>query len=71
MKVTEIKGQLDFFTDALFQTGYELGWNSVVNEIDAISDAEWNNGNKVTAEVLRKLIKQLNLGEEGWGNEVE
>lgn len=59
MKVSEIKGQLEFFTDALFQSGYDMGWNSVVEELQQQSDREWNDGNKTTAEVIRKALKQI------------
>lgn len=57
MKISEIKNQLDFFTDALFQRGYDLGWNSVLEELEQAADREWNIGNKTTAEVIRKAIK--------------
>jgi hypothetical protein len=57
MKVSEIKSQLEFFTDTLFQAGYDMGWNSVVEELEQAADREWNIGNKTTAEVLRKAIK--------------
>ena len=59
MKVSEIKGQLDFFTDALFQTGYDLGWNSVLEELQQHSDREWNIGNTTSAEIIRKAIKEI------------
>jgi hypothetical protein len=61
MKIQEIKQQLEFYADTLFQAGWELGWNSVIDEINATSDKEWNIGNKTTAEVLRKLVKRLDL----------
>ena len=57
MKVSEIKSRLDFYADALFQRGYDMGWNSVVEELEQAADREWNIGNKTTAEVLRKAIK--------------
>ena len=57
IKVSEIKSQLEFFTDTLFQAGYDMGWNSVVEELEQAADREWNIGNKTTAEVLRKAIK--------------
>lgn len=61
MQIQEIKKQLEFYTDTLFQAGWELGWNSVIDEINEASDREWNIGNKTTAEVLRKLVKRLDL----------
>lgn len=59
MKVSEIKGQLDFFTDALFQTGYDLGWNSVLEEFEQESDREHNLGNTTTAEIIRRTIQKI------------
>ena len=68
MKVNEIKTQLEFFTDSLFQVGYDMGWNSVLEELQQLSDREWNNGNKTTAEVIRKAVKGIRA--EDW-NDVE
>lgn len=59
MKVKEIKNQIEFFADALFQSGYDLGWNAVLEELQQLSDAEWNNGNTTTAEVIRRALKDV------------
>jgi hypothetical protein len=59
MRVKEIKQQLEFHADALFQAGYDMGWNSLIDELDAMSNQEWNIGNKVTADVIRNIIKKL------------
>lgn len=59
MKVSEIKGQLEFFTDTLFQVGYDMGWNSVLEELEQTADREWNIGNQTTAEVIRKALKEI------------
>lgn len=59
MKVSEIKSQLEFFTDSLFQVGYDMGWNSVLEELEQAADREWNIGNKTTAEVIRKALKDI------------
>ena len=59
MKVKEIKNQIEFFADALFQSGYDLGWNAVLEELQQLSDAEWNSGNTTTAEVIRKALKDV------------
>jgi hypothetical protein len=63
MKTDEIKRQLDFYVDALFQKGYDLGWVSVIEQLQYMSDTEWNNGNKVTAEIIRKAIKEIDPGD--------
>lgn len=67
MKVHDLKRQIDANLDVLFQSGYDLGWNSVIEEIQQRADSEWNVNNKTTAVILLKLISQLN-GEE-WTND--
>jgi len=67
MKVYDLKQQIDANLDVLFQSGYDLGWNSVIEEIQQRADSEWNVNNKTTAVILLKLISQLN-GEE-WTND--
>jgi hypothetical protein len=67
MKVHDLKQQIDANLDVLFQSGYDLGWNSVIEEIQQRADSEWNVNNKTTAVILLKLISQLN-GEE-WTND--
>jgi len=67
MKVHDLKQQIDANLDVLFQSGYDLGWNSVIEEIQQRADREWNVNNKTTAVILLKLISQLN-GEE-WTND--
>ena len=62
MRVKEIKGQLDFFTDALFQAGYDMGWNSVLEELEQMSDREWNQGVPYRAEALRWAVNKLREG---------
>lgn len=62
MRVKEIKQNIEFQVDALFQAGYDLGWNQLIAELDELSNREWNIGNRVTAEVIRKVIKQLEEG---------
>ena len=58
MRVKEIKQNIEFQVDALFQAGYDLGWNQLIAELDEMSNREWNIGNRVTAEVIRKIINQ-------------
>ncbi len=60
MKVHDLKQQIDANLDVLFQSGYDLGWNSVIEEIQQRADSEWNVNNKTTAVILLKLISQLN-----------
>lgn len=62
MLITELKGKVEFYVDAMFQAGYDRGWNQVLVELDEMSNREWNLGNRVTAEVIRKVINQLGEG---------
>lgn len=64
MRVKDIKQQIEFQTDALFQAGYDMGWNSLLNELDELSNKEWNIGNRATAEVIRRIIKELGASDE-------
>ena len=66
MNIKQLKDQIDFGVDALFQAGYDMGWNSVLEEIEHQADAEWNRGNKVTAEIIRKLAAELR--DEAWND---
>jgi hypothetical protein len=67
MKVHDLKQQIDANLDVLFQSGYDRGWNSVIEEIQQRADTEWNAKNITTARVLLKLIAQLS-GED-WAND--
>lgn len=59
MRVNEIKGQIDFYTDALFQNGYDMGWNAVLEELDQLSDRAWNEKNPTVAETIRWAVNQI------------
>jgi hypothetical protein len=63
MKIDELKQNLDFYVDAIFQRGYDLGWESVLAQLDHYSNVEWNNGNHTTADVIRKALKQIDPGD--------
>lgn len=64
MRVKDIKQQIEFQTDALFQAGYDMGWNALLSELDELSNKEWNIGNRTTAEVIRRIIKELGASDE-------
>lgn len=59
MRIKEIKSQIEFYTDTLFQSGYDLGWHSVLEELEQMADREWNLNNHVTADVIKHVVKQL------------
>ena len=62
MNIKSIKEQIDYHVDTLFQAGYDLGWNSVIEELENYSDQQWNLNNKTTAEIVRKLAKEMREG---------
>jgi len=59
MTVKQVKNQIEFHVDALFQKGYELGWNSVIEELEQLADREWNLNNRTSSEVIRKAIVKV------------
>ena len=63
MRIKDVKQQIEVNLDILFQAGYDLGWNSVIREIQQEADREWNLGNETTSKVMQKLIERFS-GEE-------
>lgn len=63
MRIKDVKQQIEVNLDILFQAGYDLGWNSVIQEIQQEADREWNLGNETTSKVMQKLIERFS-GEE-------
>jgi hypothetical protein len=61
--IKQIRESIDADVDELFQRGYDLGWASLLEEIDNLSDQKHNDGDYVAAEVLRWAAKNLR-GEE-------
>jgi len=57
MNISELKSKLDFYVDAIYQKGYDCGFETVIEELDAISDRLWNDGHKDAAEVIRGVVK--------------
>jgi hypothetical protein len=62
MTITELKSQTDFFIDAIYQKGYDLGFESVTEELEAISDRLWNDGLKEAAETIRGAVRVVRAG---------
>jgi hypothetical protein len=62
VNIKSIKEQIDYQVDTLFQAGYDLGWNSVLEELENYSDQQWNLNNKTTAEIVRKLVNEMREG---------
>lgn len=63
MRIKDVKQQIEVNLDILFQAGYDLGWNSVIQEIQQEADREWNLGNETTSKIMQKLIERFS-GEE-------
>lgn len=67
MNVKQIKEQIDYQIDTLFQAGYDLGWNALLEDVEQYADTQWNLNNKTTAEIVRKLINEMRDG--GWNDQ--
>lgn len=59
VKISELKSKLDFYADAIYQKGYDLGFESLLEELEQISDSWHNNGFTTPAEMLRLEIRKL------------
>jgi hypothetical protein len=59
MKINELKSKLDFYADAIYQKGYDLGLESILEEFEQIADSWHNNGFTSPAEMLRLEIRKL------------
>jgi hypothetical protein len=60
MNLKDIKHHINANMDQLFEAGYQLGWNSVAEDIQNRADREWNAGNVTTAGILQKLAQEIN-----------
>jgi hypothetical protein len=59
MKLTELKSKMDFLQDALYQKGYDLGFESLLEDFEQIADSWHNNGFTAPAEMLRLELRKL------------
>jgi hypothetical protein len=59
MLISEIKQRIDFYQDAIYQKGYDLGRESTLEEMEQISDKLWNRGDTATGTALRDIIKRV------------
>lgn len=60
MKTTrELKQDIEFNLDLLYQKGYDLGFNSLLEDFELIADSWWNSGFTTPAEMLRLEIRKL------------
>ena len=59
MEISEAKQKIDFYTDAIYQQGFDLGWNTMLEEMEQIADKLWNRGDSATGQSLRDIIKKV------------
>lgn len=59
MNIKEIKSSVEFNLDLMLQRGFELGRNALLSELEEMSTREWNLGNKVTADIIDKILKEV------------
>jgi uncharacterized protein YpuA (DUF1002 family) len=59
MKIHEIKNNIEFNLDALYQKGFDLGWDTVLEDLEQMSDNWYNTGKTTEAETLRNAIKEM------------
>ncbi len=59
VKLAEIKKQLEFHQDLLYQKGYDLGFESLMEEFEQVADEWHNNGFTAAAEMLREEIRKI------------
>jgi len=59
MDINEIKEKLDFYTDAIYQKGFDSGWNVALEEMEQLSDRLWNNGDSATGQSIRDVLNRL------------
>lgn len=59
MKISELKTKLDYYVDSIYQAGYDMGFDSVLEEFEAISDNLWNQGLELEAEAIRTALTKI------------
>jgi hypothetical protein len=59
MSINDLKSKLDFHVDAIYQKGYDLGFESVLEDLEQIADSWWNCGFNTPAEMLRLEIRKI------------
>lgn len=55
--VGEIKNQIDYGLDSLYQKGFDLGWQSVIENLIQLADAKFNNKEYEAAKYLEWAVK--------------
>ncbi len=63
MTIAEARQKLLFAVDDIYEKGFNLGWECVLEDLEIHADELWNNGAKAEAETIRATIKKLRKGE--------
>lgn len=64
MTIHEAKEKLMFYTDAIYQKGFDLGWETVLEDLEIHADELWNNGAKAEAETIRATVSKIRKGQQ-------
>lgn len=59
MKIQEIKSNMEFYMDAMYQKGFDLGWDTALEDLEQMSDNWYNAGKTIEAEALRNAVKEM------------
>lgn len=57
--IGEIKNRLDHNLDELYQKGYDLGWQSVIENLIQLADAKFNAQEYEAAKYLEWAVKVI------------
>jgi len=58
MNISELKQKMEFYTDAVYQKGYDLGRDAILEEMEQIADSYWNDNMPTHAAALVAAVKQ-------------
>lgn len=64
MTINEAREKLLFYVDSIYQKGFDLGWECVLEELEIHADELWNNGATAEAETVRATIRKIREGAE-------
>jgi hypothetical protein len=64
MTITDARNKLLFYVDSIYQKGFDLGWEAVLEELEIHADELWNNGATKEAEAVRVVIAKIRKGEQ-------
>jgi hypothetical protein len=59
MRIREAKQKIDFYTDVIYQQGFDLGWDTMLEEMEQLADSLWNRGDSATGQSIKDIIKTM------------